>query len=106
MWEHKHIATEGLPNTFWTLLGLGAIPNANVLESWAGTNYDYFWIIDYTGPQPTFTVVQQDYTDAAYAHVPTMHGARRSIRASFRISTRIASSNSLTLDRRVRTRRA
>ncbi len=70
VWEHKHIATEGLPNTFWTLLGLGAIPNANVPESWAGTNYDYFWIIDYTGPQPTFTVVQQDYTDAAYAHVP------------------------------------
>ena len=33
-------------------------------------NYDYFWIIDYTGSQPTFTIVQQDYSAAADAQVP------------------------------------
>lgn len=70
VWEHKHIAKENLTDTFWTLLKLGGIPNANVPKSWAGTNYDYFWIIDYKSAQPTFTVVPQAYASTAYAQVP------------------------------------
>jgi hypothetical protein len=64
VWEHKHIANVGLTNTFRTLLKLGEIPNANVPESWAGTNYDFFWIIDYKDAQPTFTMVPQAYASA------------------------------------------
>jgi hypothetical protein len=70
VWEHKHIANEDLTNTFWTLLKLGEIPNANVPKSWAGTNYDFFWIIDYKNALPTFTVVPQVYTGADYVKVP------------------------------------
>jgi hypothetical protein len=70
VWEHKHIANENLTETFWMLLKLGGIPNANVPKTWAGTNYDYFWIIDYKSAQPTFTAVPQAYASAAYAQVP------------------------------------
>jgi hypothetical protein len=70
VWEHKHIAKVGLTNTFWTLLKLGEIPNAEVKEGWEGANYDFFWIIDYSQQQPTFTVLQQAYVGAAYAQLP------------------------------------
>ena len=62
VWEHKHIASETLTNTFRTLLKLGEIPNANVPTSWAGTNYDFFWIIDYRNAPPTFAAVPQAYS--------------------------------------------
>jgi hypothetical protein len=64
VWEHKHIANEKLTNTFWTLLKLGDINNANAYKTWEGANYDFFWIVDYAGPQPTFTVVPQAYASS------------------------------------------
>ena len=64
VWEHNHIANEKLTNTFWTLLDLGAIPNANAYKTWESANYDFFWIIDYASPQPTFTMVPQVYASA------------------------------------------
>ncbi len=75
VWEHKHIADEDSSgkedsNTLRALLKLDQIPGADVPVKWDGDNYDYFWIVDYTGPQPTFTVIQQDYAAAAYAQVP------------------------------------
>ncbi len=75
VWEHKHIAEEDSSgqeetNTFRSLLKLDQIPGASPPAKWEGKNYDYFWIVDYTGPQPTFTVLRQDYADAAYAQVP------------------------------------
>ena len=75
VWEHKHIAEEDSsgkedPDTLRALLKLDQIPGANVPVKWEGDNYDYFWIVDYTGSQPTFTVVQQDYAAATYAQVP------------------------------------
>ena len=92
MWEHKHIAKENLTDTFWTLLKLGGIPNANVPKSWAGTNYDYFWIIDYKSAQPTFTVVPQAYASTAYAQVPNNAWARTWTRPNSPSSIRTASS--------------
>ena len=59
-----------MSNTLRALLKLDQIPGADVPVKWDGDNYDYFWIVDYTGPQPTFTVIQQDYAAAAYAQVP------------------------------------
>jgi hypothetical protein len=73
VWEHKHIAKKDLNrngSTFWSLLTLGEIPGASVPKSWEGANYDFFWIIDYANPQPTFTVVPQAYASGAYAQVP------------------------------------
>jgi hypothetical protein len=93
VWEHKHIANEDLTSTFWALLKLGEIPNANVPTSWAGTNYDFFWIVDYTKPQPTFTVVPQVYTSASYAKVPNNAWGVAVDRRSSRNSIRIASSS-------------
>jgi hypothetical protein len=74
VWEHNRIAKKDLNKTgvtFWQLLGLGKISNADVPKSWEGVNYDYFWIIDYANPQPTFTPIQQVYGAAAYAQVPS-----------------------------------
>ena len=73
VWEHKHIAKKDLNkdgDTFWSLLNLGDIRNANAPKTWEGVNYDFFWIIDYTLSQPTFTVVQQEYAAPADAQVP------------------------------------
>jgi broad specificity phosphatase PhoE len=65
-WEHKHIASHKLENdyrgqdvTFRQLLRLDRAP-----ESWADTNYDYFWIVDYApgNPNPTkFEAVKQTF---------------------------------------------
>jgi hypothetical protein len=73
VWEHKHIAHEDINSagdTFWSLLKLGDIPNANAPKTWEGANYDFFWIIDYTQSQPTLTVLRQAYVGAAYAQLP------------------------------------
>jgi hypothetical protein len=70
---HKHIAhadINGAGDTFWSLLKVGGIPNANAPKTWEGTNYDFFLIIDYTQSQPAFTVVPQQYVGAAYAQLP------------------------------------
>jgi hypothetical protein len=73
VWEHKHIAKPDLNlsgDTLWSLLNLGAIPNAAVPKTWDGLNYDYFWIIDYTEGQPTFASVLQQYAAPNYAEIP------------------------------------
>lgn len=62
VWEHKRIAKKVMNmegTTFWSLLGLGDIPGADVPKSWEGANYDYIWIVDTTHAQPTFTAVRQ-----------------------------------------------
>ena len=66
-WALKHIANHKLENeyrgqdvTLRQLLRLGQAP-----ESWSDTNYDYFWIVDYTpgNPNPTkFEAVKQTFT--------------------------------------------
>jgi hypothetical protein len=73
VWEHKHIAKNELNGTgvtFWSLLNLGKVTNADVPETWEGVNYDYFWVIDYTSSEPTFTAIRQEYAAADYAQVP------------------------------------
>ncbi len=73
VWEHKHIANKDLnkkDDTLRELLKLDDIPDAKVPKTWEGANYDYFWIIDYSGSKPTYSVVQQEYTAAADAQVP------------------------------------
>jgi hypothetical protein len=73
VWEHKHIAKKDLNEsgvTFWSLLNLRKISPGDAPKTWEGVNYDYFWIIDYTTPQPTFKSVPQQYSAAAYAQVP------------------------------------
>jgi hypothetical protein len=73
VWEHKHIAKKDLNRTgvtLWSLLNLGKIPNADVPHTWEGVNYDYFWVMDYTNSEPTFTAIRQEYAAADYAQVP------------------------------------
>lgn len=70
-WEHKHIANQSLERqnrgekvTLRQLLNLDQI--AGVPATWPGSNYDYFWVIDYdpqTSAIPTrFQMVQQSYS--------------------------------------------
>jgi hypothetical protein len=73
VWEHKHIAKKALnesDDTFWSLLNLRKISADAAPKTWEGVNYDFFWIIDYTGPQPTFVSLPQDYAAAADAQLP------------------------------------
>ena len=69
-WEDKHIANKGIERqnagtnvTLRQLLNLDRI--AGVPAKWPGTNYDYFWIIDYADQNsaiPTsFEMVKQTY---------------------------------------------
>jgi hypothetical protein len=46
-WEHKHIANKKLDqdSTLRGLLGLADVKG--VPNTWPGSNYDYFWIVDY-----------------------------------------------------------
>jgi hypothetical protein len=76
-WEHDHIADEKLetsfPNekvTLRQLLNLDTI--ANVPKTWPGSNYDYFWIVDYAGSdRPTrFQMSKQSFT-APFQKVPS-----------------------------------
>jgi hypothetical protein len=48
-WEHDHIAHKSAPDedTLYGLLKLGRIPGDPVPKTWPGSNYDYFWILDY-----------------------------------------------------------
>jgi hypothetical protein len=76
-WEHHHMADEKLeasfPNekvTLRQLLNLDTI--ANVPKTWPGSNYDYFWIVDYAGSdRPTrFQMSKQSFT-APFQKVPS-----------------------------------
>jgi hypothetical protein len=68
VWEHKHIAKKELndsDDTLWSLLRLKSLP-----KTWEGVNYDFFWIVDYTTPEPALTAVRQEYANPAYAQIP------------------------------------
>ena len=77
-WEHDHIASKELekkfPNekvTIRQLLNLGSLPD--VPETWPGTNYNYFWIVDYANPgsaMPTGFTMQKQSFSAPYGSVP------------------------------------
>jgi len=67
-WEHKHIAKHRLEKesdeevTLRQLLHLDAV--AGVPRSWSDSNYDYFWIVDYTPGNPVpsgFQMVKQAF---------------------------------------------
>jgi hypothetical protein len=73
VWEHKHIAKKDLNDsndTLWSLLNLGNMSKSPAPKTWEGVNYDFFWIIDYTNAPPTFALVRQEYSAAAFAQVP------------------------------------
>ncbi len=69
VWEHHHIADAKLEAAFpdqkvtlRQLLNLGAVDQ--VPKTWPGENYDYFWIVDYDGPDrpPRFQMMKQSFT--------------------------------------------
>ena len=75
VWEHKHIANQKLeqdaahPVTLRKLLGLDRL--ARVPLTWPGSNYDYFWIVDYTNGAPTAFRKQKQIFPAPYQDIPT-----------------------------------
>ena len=84
-WEHKHIANKNLeaefqkPVTLRQLLHLDDYDkhhkdNEAVPKTWSGTNYDYFWVVDYANPasvEPTnVTIIKQSFA-APYDDVPS-----------------------------------
>jgi len=85
--EHKRIASKKLeaesqdPVTLRQLLNLDSYDKHHkdddakrIPKTWSGTNYDYFWIVDYAdpaSPDPTnVTIVKQTFA-ALYANVPS-----------------------------------
>jgi hypothetical protein len=81
VWEHKHIANHKLakenPDSsveLRQLLKLDQLPNkyiSLVPKTWSGTNYNFFWIIDYdaAGQPVAFNTVQQTFT-GKYSTLP------------------------------------
>ena len=77
VWEHDHIAHEKLEKEFTgqdvtlrQLLKLDKLEG--VPKTWHGSNYDYFWIVDYAAGSavPTsFRMLKQTFP-APYASVP------------------------------------
>jgi len=76
-WEHVHIANKKLEKehpegaTLRQLLNLDKA--VNVPESWPDSNYDFFWILDYTpgSPVPTFRApIKQEFA-APFDKVPS-----------------------------------
>jgi hypothetical protein len=84
VWEHKHIANKKLQDkhatdgvTLRQLLNLGVLTGKDhVHETWEGTNYDYFWIVEYGtagSANPTgFQHVRQEFT-GTYKDLPANH---------------------------------
>lgn len=65
VWEHKHIAHDGLADTLRNLLDLNDAP-----QTWHGENYDFFWIVTYDQfGNPGFKCVKQIF-DGAYSDLP------------------------------------
>ncbi|MBX9777813.1 MAG: histidine phosphatase family protein [Xanthobacteraceae bacterium] len=81
VWEHHHIADRHLEKQFpkekvtlRQLLNLDAIASANsVPETWHGSNFDYFWIVDYAkgGSRPTRFEAKKQVFAAPYGNVPS-----------------------------------
>lgn len=81
VWEHFHIASESLEQSFageqatlHQLLHLDRVKGARVPRTWPDSNYNFFWILDYSSPTdevPTrFTVVRQ-YFGPPFANMPS-----------------------------------
>jgi hypothetical protein len=76
VWEHHHIADEKLATsyprlkvTLRQLLNLDVL--SNVPKTWPGSNYDYFWIVDYeNGRAKNFEMVKQTFP-APFQDVPS-----------------------------------
>jgi len=72
VWEHDHIARASLEKKFAgeavtlrQLLRLDGLPD--VPDTWPGTNFDYFWIVDFAEGSKTptgFRMVKQIFGDA------------------------------------------
>jgi hypothetical protein len=78
VWEHHHIAERHLEKQFpkekvtlRQLLNLDAI--ASVPETWHGSNFDYFWIVDYArgSSRPTRFEAKKQAFAAPYNNVPS-----------------------------------
>ena len=76
VWEHKHIADKKLTKTLRNLLNLDKLTGKDhVHETWQGSNYDYFWIVEYPSGSTTpssFKDERQEFT-GSYASVPSNH---------------------------------
>jgi hypothetical protein len=74
VWEHKHIADKALTMTLRNLLNLDKLTGKDhVHETWQGSNYDYFWIVEYPPNSTTpksFQMVRQDFS-FPYGGIPT-----------------------------------
>lgn len=80
-WEHKHIANHKLAENhpdslvdLRELLKLEQLPETErkrVPKTWSGTNYNFFWIIDYSdsGQPVAFKELRQDFT-GQFSSVP------------------------------------
>ncbi|MDN4017901.1 hypothetical protein [Zwartia panacis] len=80
-WEHKHIANQKLEKNnpdalveLRELLKLDQLPEADkkrVPKTWSGSNYNFFWIIDYndSGQPVAFKEIRQDFT-GQFSSVP------------------------------------
>jgi hypothetical protein len=79
VWEHKHIANKALAAsgkfTLRQLLNLDALTGDNkVHETWHGSNYDYFWIVQYAGSTiPTSFKHERQEFSGTYKSVPSNH---------------------------------
>jgi hypothetical protein len=77
VWEHDHIAHEKLEKEFKGMdVTLRQLLNLDKLEgvpqTWHGSNYDYFWIVDYAAGSTVpgnFRMLKQSFP-APYANVP------------------------------------
>lgn len=80
VWEHKHIANKTLAKsgnvTLRQLLNLDKLTGKDhVHETWEGSNYDYFWIVEYPSGSTTpskFTEQRQEFS-GTYKSVPSNH---------------------------------
>ena len=80
VWEHKHIANKTLAKsgnvTLRQLLNLDKLTGKDhVHETWEGSNYDYFWIVEYPANSTTpssFTPMRQEFS-GPYESVPSNH---------------------------------
>ena len=85
-WEHHRIADVNLdeqnadPLTLYRLLGIDNYSGGVDLSNWCGSNYDFFWIVDYDldnpnykkgAPTPKSIEVRQQKFDAPYDTLPT-----------------------------------
>lgn len=83
VWEHHHIANRHLEKQFPTekvtlrqllnLDGIASVPDSSVPETWHGSNFDYFWIVDYAkgSSRPTRFEAKRQVFAAPFDKVPS-----------------------------------